>query len=256
MLLRRHALVPKVNCASCCVCIRTHRTICHIGNAIQYVRSLLDGIVVGHHCCHSEDARELVHQQHESDDAVIALRIHHSLFVLNKKPGRRNAAGKHQNTSHAKHNSGLFCSPHRPEMQLPRYSTCTLATTRTFVSSSVARQRTANRAKRRDKSQVAHTVLSSTLPPRNSRRACAFPPRGCASCPEGFARRLLHSLDSFFLIKATNSFFVVILYFSNERVFFSLVLTWCSFLALFISLSMKEERQRILQLSVTKKMKK
>jgi hypothetical protein len=83
LLLRRHALVPKVNLRLLLrLHARAHRAIRHIGDAIQYVRSLLDGIVVGHHCCHSEDARELVHQQHESDDAVIALRVHHSLFVL------------------------------------------------------------------------------------------------------------------------------------------------------------------------------
>ena len=105
---------------------------------------------------------------------------------------------------------------------IPRCNTCILATTRTFVFFSVARQRKENRMSRTCKNQGARTVLSSTPPPMNSRTVCAFLPREFFSCLPGFAHpgHRLHSLvDSFHICLATNSLFSHI-YFSNERVFF------------------------------------
>ena len=117
---------------------------------------------------------------------------------------------------------------------IPRCNTCILATTRTFVFFSVARQRKENRMSRTCKNQDARTVLSSTPPPMNSRTVYAFLPREFFSCLPGFAHpgHRLHSLvDSFHMCGELTLF----PYFSNERVFFfELVLTCDLTLALFI----------------------
>ena len=126
---------------------------------------------------------------------------------------------------------GYFARRNVQKCTVPRCNTCILATTRTFVFFSVARQRKENRMSRTCKNQDARTVLSSTPPPMNSRTVCAFLPREFFSCLPGFAHpgHRLHSLvDSFHICLATNSLFSHI-YFSNE-----LVLTCDLTLALFI----------------------
>ena len=182
-------------CASCCVCMHAHTE--------QYVISEMQSNMSA--ACSIESSLDTI---------AATLKMHASWFINNMnpmmpacssfavRPGLRTWSSQRYSESTKTLrtlNTTPDCSARHTDRKCSflRYSTCTLATTRTSVSSSVARQRTANTAKRRDKIQVSHTVLSSTLPPRNSRRACAFPPRECASCPEGFARRLLHSLDSF-----------------------------------------------------------
>ena len=107
-------------CASCCVCIHAHTE--------QYVISEMQSNMSA--ACSMESSL---------DTMATTLKIHASWFINNMKPMMplshcvfmtrcssciknlfvATADGKHQNTSHAKHNSGLFCSPQRPEMHDP-----------------------------------------------------------------------------------------------------------------------------------------
>lgn len=80
LLLRQHA--------------RAHRRVREIRQTIHGVRQGFDIRVVCNHRDAAQAQRELLRAQHEADETVITLRVHHSLFVLNHEARRRHGARK------------------------------------------------------------------------------------------------------------------------------------------------------------------
>ena len=173
---------------------RTHRTVCHIGNAIQYVRGLLDGIIVGHHGRHSKNTRELVHQQHKP-----MMRLSHCVFMTRCSSCIKTCSSRLPmgNTKTLRTLSTILGYSARRNVQkctIPRCNTCILATTRTFVFSLLPgnARRTEYRVHLQTRTRAPVLFINSTT--MNSRTVCAFLPREFFSCLPGFATQATASI--------------------------------------------------------------
>lgn len=101
LLLREHA--------------RAHAGVREIRQAIHGVGQSFDIWVLRHHRDATQAKRNLLGEQHEADQTVVALSVHHALFVLNHETRRRHGAREaaHHLAAQTQLRVRLFAAPPR-----------------------------------------------------------------------------------------------------------------------------------------------